>query len=263
MASVKQSFHFDINNTFCISLDSAPERWSHMCSRFREHNMNVVRWIASTPDNLTEKFADYMNPGQRACAQSHFYIWRHMVSENLPYALILEDDAMFDHQWFSKLSEMIVDVGEWDAIFLNASEAITPAYQWTLVTDQYLTGGYVLSLEGAKRLLGMFSGELWGADWMTTRLQTMGRSWSYFPWLIIQEGFESTIGSGVEADHAKVVRLLGDIGYSLEENYVVRLVGDLEEPTTNVSGIQHSMRVINFVEPLENEGILKKLTTLL
>ena len=98
---------------------------------------------------------------------------------------------------------------------------------------------------------------------MTTRLQTMGRSWSYFPWLIIQEGFESTIGSGVEADHAKVVRLLGDIGYSLEENYVVRLVGDLEEPTTNVSGIQHSMRVINFVEPLENEGILKKLTTLL
>ena len=219
MNSSKQTFCFNLDNSFCISLESAPERWSRMSSRFQECNIDVFRWIASTPDNLTEKFADYMNPGQRACAQSHFLVWKHMVSENLPYALILEDDAMFDRQWLAKLSALDVGQGEWDAIFLNVSEAISPANQWTLVTDQYLTGGYVLSLEGAKRLLGMFSSELWGADWMTTRLQTMGRSWSYFPWLIVQEGFDSTIGSGVEADHAKVVRLLGDIGYDLGENY--------------------------------------------
>ena len=219
MAST-QTFLFNVDNTFCISLESAPERWSRMTSRFQELSLDVFRWMASTPDNLTEKFADYMNPGQRACAQSHFLIWKQMISENLPYALILEDDAMFDRQWVTKLSALSVIEGEWDAIFLNVTEAISPPDLWTLVTDQYLTGGYVLSLEGAKRLLGMFSGELWGADWMTTRLQTMGRSWSYFPWLIIQEGFESTIGSGVEADHAKVVRLLGDIGYDLGENYL-------------------------------------------
>ena len=215
-----KTLQFNIDNTFCISLESAPERWSRMTTRFREFNMDVFRWIASTPDNLTEKFADYMNPGQRACAQSHFFIWKQMISENLPYALILEDDAMFDRRWNSKLSELCVVEGEWDAIFLNVSDAISPPERWTLVTDQYLTGGYILSLEGAKRLLGMFSHELWGADWMTTRLQTMGRSWSYFPWLIIQEGFESTIGSGVEADHAKVVRLLGEIEYDLGENYL-------------------------------------------
>lgn len=219
MAST-QTFLFNVDNTFCISLESAPERWSRMTSRFQELSLDVFRWMASTPDNLTEKFADYMNPGQRACAQSHFLIWKQMIYENLPYALILEDDAMFDRQWVTKLSALSVIEGEWDAIFLNVTEAISPPDLWTLVTDQYLTGGYILSLEGAKRLLGMFSGELWGADWMTTRLQTMGRSWSYFPWLIIQEGFESTIGSGVEADHAKVVRLLGDIGYSLDENYL-------------------------------------------
>ena len=219
MAST-QTFLFNVDNTFCISLESAPERWSRMTSRFQELSLDVFRWMASTPDNLTEKFADYMNPGQRACAQSHFLIWKQMISENLPYALILEDDAMFDRQWVTKLSALSVIEGEWDAIFLNVTEAISPPDLWTLVTDQYLTGGYILSLEGAKRLLGMFSGELWGADWMTTRLQTMGRSWSYFPWLIIQEGFESTIGSGVEADHAKVVRLLGDIGYDLGENYL-------------------------------------------
>ena len=228
MGSSKQIFHFNIDNTFCISLESAPDRWSRMSSRFRKFNtsevedptsLDVFRWIASTPDNLTEKFADYMNPGQRACAQSHFLIWQHVVSENLPYSLILEDDAMFDRQWLAKLSALDIGEGEWDAIFLNVSEEISPPDKWTLVTDQYLTGGYVLSLEGAKRLLGMFSMELWGADWMTTRLQTMGRSWSYFPWLIIQEGFDSTIGSGVEADHSKVVRLLGDIGYDLGKNY--------------------------------------------
>jgi len=220
MVASKQEFHFNSNNTFCISLAAAPDRWARMCLRFQQLDLDVFRWAASTPDTLTERFAGYMNPGQRACAQSHFLIWKHMVAHNLPYAFILEDDAMFDRDWRNRLRQLDLVEGEWDAVFLNVSEAIDPPHQWALANDQYLTGGYVLSLAGARLLLDMFSGELWGADWMTTRLQTRGRSWSFFPWLIVQEGLESTIGSGVEADHAKVVRLLDNLGYSLTDNYL-------------------------------------------
>jgi hypothetical protein len=54
---------------------------------------------------------------------------------------------------------------------------------------------------------------------MTSRIQLHGHSYCYFPWLIIQEGVDSNIGSNVEADHAKVLRCLGEIGYSLD-NYI-------------------------------------------
>jgi hypothetical protein len=48
-------------------------------------------------------------------------------------------------------------------------------------------------------------------------------SYCYFPWLIIQEGLDSTLkkeGETHDADHAKVVRCLGEIGYDMA-NYGV------------------------------------------
>jgi hypothetical protein len=86
-----------------------------------------------------------------------------------------------------------------------------------------LTGGYIISYAGAKRVLEMFSNCYYSSDWMTSRLQTLGRCYSYFPWLIIQEGLDSTLkkeGETHDADHAKVVRCLGEIGYDMS-NYGV------------------------------------------
>ena len=90
---------------------------------------------------------------------------------------------------------------------------------WDIILEQYLTGGYILSLRGAKRLIARFDGNYYSSDWMTSRLQEYGACYSYFPWLIIQEGVESTIGSGVEIDHQKVIRCLNEIEYSLD-NYI-------------------------------------------
>jgi hypothetical protein len=67
--------------------------------------------------------------------------------------------------------------------------------------------------------MNQFAGCYASSDWMTTRLQLYGHSYCYFPWLIIQEGKDSNIGSNLEADHAKVIRCLGEIDYGLEENY--------------------------------------------
>jgi len=177
--------------------------------------------VANTSD-IQDHFYDYLNGGQRGCAQSHIQLWRTIVNQNLPYALIVEDDACFDKNWRQKLEQysLTIEDPEWDAVFLNVSEPMSPLHQWQLVQEQYLTGGYILSQKGAKKILALFEGYYGSSDWMTTRLQTLGHSYSYFPWLIIQEGDESTIGSGVEADHAKVLRCLGEIGYGLD-NYVI------------------------------------------
>jgi len=215
-----KTFVFNNNNTFCISLLTNKERCEKMNNRFKMLNLDVTIWPASTPDTLTDNFVSYLNNLSRACAQSHWNIWKHIVNDNIDYALILEDDACFDKLFFEKLNQFWNDVydEEWDCIFLNASEEIVPSYKWVFAREQYLTGGYILSIHGAKKLLEIFSNCLHTSDWMTSRLQLYNHCYSYFPWLIIQEGKETTIGSGVHEDHKKVIRLLSEIDYSLD-NY--------------------------------------------
>lgn len=215
------SFVFTANNTFCISLARHTERWARMQSRFKEENLDVTRWIASTPETLTDKFHHYLSPGERACAQSHINIWRHMLENKLEYALVLEDDACFDKNWRTKLAEFQIDDPYWDLLLLNASEPVDPAFIWMDVQEQYLTAGYILSLRGVTRLLQWFEGNFASSDWMTSRLQQNNHSYCYFPWLIIQEGKDSTLkkeGETHDADHAKVVRCLKEIEYDLS-NY--------------------------------------------
>jgi GR25 family glycosyltransferase involved in LPS biosynthesis len=88
-----------------------------------------------------------------------------------------------------------------------------------MVTEQYLTAGYIISQKGVRTLMNHFSSGYGASDWMTTRLQLYGHSYGYFPWVIIQEGKDTNIGSNLEADHEKVLRCLGEIDYGLE-NYV-------------------------------------------
>jgi len=218
---MKNAFEFNEKNTFCISLESKPDRWAKMQKRFHNQSLQVTRWKASEESDIKDNFHYELNKGQRGCAQSHINIWRHIVENELEYAFILEDDACFDKEWRNKLNDFIIinfrmENTQWDAIFLNGSEPIKPKGEWVKMEEQYLTGGYIISQKGAQNILKMFEGYFYSSDWMTTRLQTLGNSYSYFPWLIIQEGNESTIGSGFEADHAKVVRCLKEIDYSMD-----------------------------------------------
>ena len=217
-------FDFNESNTFCISLESHKQRWERMERRFATHNLKVTRWTASTPKSLTDNFAGYLSQLEKACAQSHINIWKHIVTNKLNYAFIMEDDACFDKSWREKLTANTIDDPEWDIVLLNASEIEYPIHTWKRVTEQYLTGGYILSHKGAQSLLKYFGGEFASSDWMTSRLQYSGHAYSYFPWLIIQEGLDSTLKEtshpGLQADREKVLRLLKEVDYSLD-NYDV------------------------------------------
>lgn len=212
-------FHFNKNNTFYITLDHALQRQERMKQRFQHFEMEVTQWTASTPSTLIDSFHSELNPYQKACAQSHINIWRHMISSGMEYAFIMEDDACFDKEWKKKLDQYEIKDNEWDVIMLNASESMSVKNTWAIAKDQYLTAGYVLSYRGAQQLLDMFRGTYYSSDWMLTRLQLRGHSYCYFPWLIIQEGIESFLRVDCNADRNKVVRLLREINYDLE-NYL-------------------------------------------
>ena len=163
-------FNFNIKNTFCISLLSNKNRCEKMQKRFKELNIDVTIFPASTPNDIKNNCAHYLNIFQKACAQSHFNIWKHILTNNLEYALILEDDACFDKKFFEKINTFTLDVNDknWHAIFLNASESLKIQNKWVLCDEQYLCGGYILSQKGCQILIHMYYNCLHAADWMTT-----------------------------------------------------------------------------------------------
>jgi GR25 family glycosyltransferase involved in LPS biosynthesis len=223
LKEVEDNFIFNKTNTFCISAPSHEARWKKQEYRFKNTGLDAARWLAATPDNgqIVDKFCDWLKPLQKACSQSHLNIWKHLLNSNdLEYAFILEDDACFDFNWRQKMQQFFTDVNdpEWDMILLNASEPIEPINKWVKITEQYLTGGYILSKKGAKTMIQMFENNYAASDWMTSRLEVAGHSYSYFPWLIIQDGKESTISGNVDADHQKVLKCLSEINYGIE-NY--------------------------------------------
>lgn len=214
-------FNFDKNNTFCISLPSSKERQQRMQQRFQQFNMEVTIWPASTPDTLTDSFHGAMSSNEKACAQSHINIWKHMLMNELEYVFILEDDACFDKEWKEKLAKFTETVhdDDWDVIMLNASESMQILDTWMPAKEQYLAAGYILTNKGAQRLIMTFGENYASSDWMLTRLQERGHSYCHYPWLIIQEGVNSTIREDCSHDRNKVIRLLNEIHYGLE-NYV-------------------------------------------
>lgn len=212
------NFRFTKDNTYCISLHDHSNRWEKMVRRFHDLNMEVTRLKATTISDLEGCFGKDLNTLQKCCASSHVNAWKLFLKSNNDYVLILEDDACFDKEWRSKLDKF--QFNSFDLILLNASEPITPLDTWCITHENYLTGGYIISRNGVEQLLDMFQNCYYTSDWMTSRLQQFSNSYTYFPWLIIQDGKESTIGSDVNADHNKVKRCLTDVNYSFN-NYII------------------------------------------
>jgi GR25 family glycosyltransferase involved in LPS biosynthesis len=211
------------NNTFCISLKSSMDRRRRMNERCKRAGIEFSFWDASTPDDLTETFHSALSPVEKACAQSHINIWKYMVNYNIDYALIMEDDAVFDHKWkekFEKIYPKLKAIGDWDGIFLNAYEPTETTEEWVIANEQYLAAAYILSKEAAAYMLNYFKGWYSRTDWMTTRLQLKNKCLTYFPWLVIQEQNGSLLRSKEEndKDQEKIMKHLGEIDYDIS-NY--------------------------------------------
>jgi len=213
-------FIFNKSNTFCISVLSRQDRWEKMVRRFKNTNLDASRWIASTPNDLTDNFLETLEPLQKACAQSHVNLWKYLIANNMEYMFILEDDACFDKQWYEKLNQVRYEIKDqsWHMITLNANGRNSVSYKWEKISCQWLLAGYILSLEGAKLLLDLYKEKFDIADVMTIKLQGYGKSYGYFPWPIIQENGESTLGNNYTSEYQTVIRRLKQISYPIE-NY--------------------------------------------
>jgi GR25 family glycosyltransferase involved in LPS biosynthesis len=205
---------------FILNLDSATERMKRMDRRMKRYDLSYTRISASTPNDIQGTFVHYLSGAQKACTYSHIRVLQHIVDSNMPVALILEDDASFRKDWLSilntKVAALQFEDPNWDCVFLNVAEGYDVNEKWHVARDQCLSAAYLIRHHAAKWMLDHHKQMYFAIDWMTQVLQRRGHSYTYYPWLVIQEGRDSFNTSNLDADRAKVERLLFASKYGLE-----------------------------------------------
>ena len=102
-----------------------------------------------------------MNRGEIGCYLSHYNLWRRMIDEQIPAAVILEDDATLQDDFARAVAAVVACDYEWDVVLFHAPLRSTRRLVCNLGGDFQLmdykrhyprTTGYLINLSGAKKL---------------------------------------------------------------------------------------------------------------
>lgn len=161
-----------------ISLKTAVDRRHHIEQEFQKNHVNFEFFDALTPD-LAKPYAEKilaklqdsnLTGGELACMMSHVSIWQKMIDEDIPYLAIFEDDV-----YLGEDAEYLLNTTNWikpiwniikletvnDKVFLSTDrhEVIAKKRYITQLKGIHLgSGGYILSLNGAKTYFDYFTG---------------------------------------------------------------------------------------------------------
>ena len=114
-------------------------------------------------DKFRAKYDRAMSPGEIGCFLSHYDLWQRMVTEQTPFALVLEDDAEWDDDFFRVVTDLMQSKYYWNVVHL-ASPEVGRIYSVleTVGNNRQLarfklpmgiTAAYLIDLDGAKKLL--------------------------------------------------------------------------------------------------------------
>lgn len=154
---------------FLINLDRRPERLERMAGLFERLGLEFTRISAVDGTLLTAdevKGLGSLRPGESGCFLSHRECWQRIVDESLPHAAIFEDDLHLTPGATSLLGK-----GDWIPVGADIVKLETRLYHARIdkvatatVDERTLhmlrsrhagAGGYIVTLEGARKLLAM------------------------------------------------------------------------------------------------------------
>ncbi len=112
------------------------------------------------------------NP-EAGCTMSHISVWQDIVQRNTPHTLILEDDFFFDTEFQKKFIKVLSEVPKDFDLFYLSTLPTHHGFTWDPHSENVIEihngvwwlSGYILSLEGAKKLVNNFPvcgpGDMW------------------------------------------------------------------------------------------------------
>ncbi len=113
---------------FVISLARAPDRRTSISQHLKSLNVDfrlvdAVDGTAMSAESRAELLAPgaSLNPGEIGCYLSHINVYKIISEENIPAALILEDDARLNRRTVSLLKSGC-KISGWDYCFLDCDD---------------------------------------------------------------------------------------------------------------------------------------------
>lgn len=175
---------------FLLNMDKCTSRLQESVKRLRNAGfmkITRVRALDASTDDLRAEWKSHGNPsfdptdenfvkhpGRQACALGHFLIWKHMITNAIPFAFVCEDDIGFHPQW-DVLSRLYWEATKKDFDILYVGSHTLDVYDLRLDTNGEVvskifidhtlanqpiiinkpvmcTHAYIITLQGARKL---------------------------------------------------------------------------------------------------------------
>lgn len=161
----------EVLNTPCyvLNMDKCQDRMQLALKRIGEagfQNVKRFRGVDAECDDLDAAWAVHGSPrfdtsdrefcveykGKQGCALGHYGIWKDIIDNNVPCAIIFEDDVEFHSRW-KELAKSYWEhtPRDFDILYLG-SQVDMPMEGNIIVTPVFCTHAYMITLQGAKKL---------------------------------------------------------------------------------------------------------------
>ena len=159
---------------FLINLERDADRLAYMAQAIGDAGLAFTRvkavygldmpdWVKPYFLNADGTIASGLRRGEVGCYASHLVVAREMIEQNLPYALVFEDDLEFPANFVPLIEAALAHLPlEWDIVRLS-NPPKAAYFPYAALPDSYElalyarvpnnTGASLLSLSGAKKLL--------------------------------------------------------------------------------------------------------------
>lgn len=156
---------------FIVNLECDSEKRAHIESECRKQEIDfelikAVDGRLLTDAELAVKVfrhdLNYLTKGEIGCALSHQDIYEKIISQNLDYALILEDDALLSDELKSfmpdfmrkidKSSNKVYLLQKANTVFLNRELKINAKFSFYEAYNAKCTHGYIITNQAARTL---------------------------------------------------------------------------------------------------------------
>ena len=74
------------------------------------------------PEDYRIKFGRGFTRGEIGCYLSHYNLWQRMVDENIECAMVLEDDATWDEDFFDTVLDLLKTNHHWELVLLSSKD---------------------------------------------------------------------------------------------------------------------------------------------
>jgi len=250
---LQELIDLDVVKVYVVNLRRSIARRNYIEQKLQHYNIPFEIFEAVDGNELCEtelykiyaegsyfknRYGRVMNIGEIGCALSHIGLYKKILEEKISHAIILEDDIDFDErlshivQNYHSVEKLLnhfdlVLIGYADADLNYRKPGVCSVWK-RIKLDHFITAGvpvsrcwgtigYLISLNGARKLLSRGSIPLMQADFLTSNSPEMGVRFGILRNQIVwphEIGEESIIGNRFFDENTSVLTAIGNTSKS-------------------------------------------------